>query len=174
VDLVARAFTMNCSRWNDIAFSAVYLNAGQKLMVPAESQIDSVDDLSGLKVCAPRGSTSLRNITELNPQAEAVGVDSHTDCIVALQQGQVDAITGDDAILAGFSDQDPGTKVVGEALSEEPYGLGVNKDHPDFAAFVNSALDEARTGGAWQASYDRWLRPALGARTPPRAEYGRS
>ena len=174
VDLVARAFTMNCSRWNDIAFSAVYLNAGQRLMVPTGSEIKSVEDLSGLKVCAPRGSTSLKNITELTPGAEAVGVASHTDCIVALQQGRVDAITGDDAILAGFSDQDPGTEVVGDQLSEEPYGLGVSADHKDFAAFVNSVLDDARADGSWQRSYDTWLKAALGERTPPKPLYGRT
>jgi len=33
VDLVARTFTMNCERWETIAFSAEYLTAGQKVLV---------------------------------------------------------------------------------------------------------------------------------------------
>ena len=35
------------------------------------------------------------------------------------------AITGDDTILAGFAAQDPYAKVVGDAFSAEPYGIGV-------------------------------------------------
>lgn len=172
VDLVARALTMTCARWNDIAFSAEYFNAAQKVMVPSASGIKTVADLAERRVCAAKGSTSLRRITEEVPEAEPVGLDRHTDCLTALQQGQVDAITGDDAILAGFVDQDPTTVVLSESLSSEPYGLGVNAEHPDFAAFVNQALATAIADGSWQAAYDRTLRKSLGQRTPPKPRYG--
>ena len=176
VDLVARAFTMNCPRWNDVYFSAVYLNAAQRWMIPKGSGLDSIDKLSGKKVCAAKGSTSLANIAQENPKVEVVGLTAHTDCLVALQQGTVDAITGDDAILAGFADQDPGTEVVvsAPALEPEPYGLGVSKQHKDFVEFVNSALDRARADGTWQQSYDRWLKDDLGERSPPKPLYGRT
>lgn len=176
VDLVARTFTMNCERWNEIAFSAVYLNASQKILVPTDSDIDAIAGLSGKRVCAAEGSTSLTTISRVVADVQAVGLPRHTDCLVALQAGQVDAITGDDAILAGFSDQDPNTTVLpeGDGISPEPYGLGVPAEHPDFAAYVNSVLDDARSDGSWQSSYDRWLRPALGARTPPQPQYGRT
>lgn len=175
VDLVARAFTMNCPRWNDIAFSAVYFTAHQGLLVPSGSPIKTVADLAGQKVCAPRGSTSLDNIAKVAPEAETVPVAAHTDCLVLLQRGAVDAVTGDDAILAGFKAQDPATVVLdGIELSNEPYGLGVNKAHQDFAAFVNSALAQAISDGTWQKAYDAWLKPALGAGTPPTPQYGRT
>jgi polar amino acid transport system substrate-binding protein len=177
VDLVARAFTMTCARWQQVAFSSVYFTAEQRLLVPNDSKITSAAGLTGKTVCAPRGSTSLVNIAKANGDAKLVDVAAHTDCLVRLQQGLVDAITGDDAILAGFENQDPGTKVVGPAIGKEPYGLGINvkhKDFKDFAAYVNSVLDKARADGSWQASYDRWLKPALGARTPPVPQYGRT
>jgi len=41
-----------------------------------------------------------------------------------LQQGQVDAISTDDTILAGLAAQDPTVKLVGAAFTNEPYGLG--------------------------------------------------
>lgn len=174
VDLVARAFTMTCQRWTEIAFSAVYLNAAQALMVPDDSPITSVAGLSGKRVCAAQGSTSLTRIADKVPGAETVGLPRHTDCLVALQAGQVDAITGDDAILAGFSDQDPNTKVLNLSIEPEPYGLGVSAEHKDFAAYVNKVLDDARADGAWQKAYDRWLAAALGERTPPKPLYGRT
>ncbi|MFN8079620.1 MAG: glutamate ABC transporter substrate-binding protein [Kineosporiaceae bacterium] len=184
VDLVARAFTMNCARWKDISFSQVYFLAHQGLMVPASStlaklagQPDKVKQaLSGETVCAPKGSTSLDNITTWAPGVKTRAVANHTDCLVLLQQGQVDAITGDDAILAGFKAQDPTTLVLpGIELSDEPYGLGVNATHKDFAAYVNGVLEEARTSGAWQKAYDTYLKGPLGKPgVQPAPSYGRA
>ncbi len=174
VDMVARAFTMNCSRWEQIAFSAEYFNAHQGLLVPANSTVKGVADLAGRRVCAPRGSTSLTRIVDEAPQAKVVGVDSHTDCLVALQEGTVDAITGDNTILAGFEAQDPGTVVLKDVrLSDEPYGLGVSSQHKDFAAYINEVLRTAIADGTWQQIYDRWLKVSLGPGTPPKQEYGR-
>ena len=82
------------------------------------------------------------------------------------QQGQVDAITGDDTILAGFAAQDPYAKVVGDAISDEPYGIGVPADQVDMVRFVNGVLDQAKADGTWAEIYDRVARRA---RSGPRA-----
>jgi len=175
VDLVARAFTMNCDRWNRLAFSQVYFLAHQGLLVRTGSPVDSVAKLAGRTVCAPKGSTSLVNIAKVAPQAKTQGVAAHTDCLVLLQEGAVDAVTGDDAILAGFKVQDPGTSVLPKVeLSNEPYGLGVPLKHKDFAAYINKVLEQARTDGSWQQAYNAWLAPALGPGTQPAGQHGRT
>ena len=98
---------------------------------------------------------------------------THTGCLVLFQQGKVDAITGDDTILAGFVAQDPYAKVVGEAFSAEPYGIGVAADQVDLVQFVNGVLDQAKADGTWAASYDRWLGALGPAPAPPVSVYGR-
>ena len=86
------------------------------------------------------------------------------------QQGKVDAITGDDTILAGFAAQDPYAKVVGDAFSDEPYGIGVAADQVDMVRFVNGVLDQAKADGTWAAI----LRPlARRARSRPRRRRSR-
>ncbi|HYO18765.1 MAG TPA: transporter substrate-binding domain-containing protein [Dermatophilaceae bacterium] len=174
VDIVARAFTINCARWDQIAFSSEYYRAGQKVLVAKGSQVRSIAELKGKRVCAPNGSTSmdkLRTFTGLVP----VGSDTHTGCLVLFQQGKVDAITGDDTILAGLAAQDPYAVVVkAPAFTVEPYGLGVSKEHPEFVRFVNGVLAQMRTDGQWKKAYDVWLKAALGpAPAPPAAVYGR-
>ena len=91
------------------------------------------------------------------------------------QQGQVDAITGDDTVLAGLAAQDPYAVVPDQkAFTEEPYGLGMNADDVDLVRFVNARLAQMRGNGEWEAIYDRWLAEPLGpAPAPPKAVYGR-
>jgi polar amino acid transport system substrate-binding protein len=174
VDIVARNMTINCDRWNDIAFSTEYYRAGQKVMVPLNSTAQGLADLSGKRVCAPAASTSLDALRRF-PKVIAVPADTHTGCLVMFQEGKVDAITGDDTVLAGMAAQDPYAKVTKEqAFTKEPYGLGMKKDTKDLVHFVNAVLEKMRTDGQWKASYDHWLAPDLGpAPAPPKAVYGR-
>lgn len=180
VDIVARNMTINCERWRDVAFSAVYYQAGQKILVRldlAEDGVDSVDDLGGLRVCAPDGTTSEANIREQAPSDTVVVTPAnHTDCLVLFQRGDVDAITGDDTVLAGLAAQDPYAVVPTgqEAFSEEPYGIAINLGNADLVRFVNAVLEQMRADGSWQESYDEWLRPALGQGTQPQPTYGRT
>lgn len=173
VDLVARAFSITCDRWEEIAFTAEYFHAGQKVLVPLDSDAKDIADLDGSRVCAPEGTTTIDRLADY-PGVEPVGAQTHTQCLVLFQQGKVDAITGDDTILAGFAAQDPYAKVVGEAISDEPYGIGVAADDVELVRFVNAVLDEVKADGRWAESYERWLGALGDAPEPPESVYGRS
>lgn len=178
IDLVARNYTMNCTRWSQIGFSAVYYNATQKVLVREDDEKafedQGVTSLSGKRVCAPTGSTSIDNIKQIQPDVVPIEAANHTGCLVKFQSGEVDAITGDDTVLAGLAAQDPYAVVPEqEKLTDEPYGIGANKDDKALIAFINSVLEERRSNGDWQASYDKWLKPKLGDARPPVPQYGR-
>jgi polar amino acid transport system substrate-binding protein len=178
VDLVARAMTVTCDRWTRVAFSSVYFRAQQRVLVRSDTarRIRGIEDLAKAKakVCAPTGSTSLAKLKDY-PGVVPVGVSVHTDCLALFQEGQVDAITGDDAILAGFKVQDPYAVVVGAPLEPEPYGLAIGRSQVAFVRFVNAVLDQVRSSGQWKASYDRWLKPGLQVdASPPAPDYGRA
>ncbi len=173
VDLVARNMTITCARWEQVAFSAEYYLSGQKVLVPLGSTATSLADLAGERVCAPAGSTSLAKLDDF-PDVVAVAGTTHTDCLAKFQQGEVDAITGDDTVLAGLAAQDPYAQVVGSAFTEEPYGLAMNSEAVDLVRFVNGVLAQTIVDGSWAASYARWLEPSLGpAPVPPTPVYGR-
>ncbi|MGH3763165.1 glutamate ABC transporter substrate-binding protein [Actinophytocola sp.] len=172
VDIVIRTMTINCERLQEVDFSSVYYLAGQRVLVKEASGIDGIDALGGKRVCATDGSTSLANIAEAPSKPIPVKVSDWTDCLVMLQQNQVDAISTDDTILAGLSAQDPFTKVVGEPIDDEPYGMAIPKGQTDFVRFVNAVIERMRTDGTWRDTYNYWLRDLLGpAPAPPVARY---
>jgi len=176
VDIVARNMTMTCGRWEQIGFSAEYYHSGQKILVRQGSDITSLKHLIGKKVCAPNQTSSMDNLIRLAPHATPVGADNHTGCLVLFQRGDVDAITGDDTVLAGLAAQDPYAMVLDEEpFTAEPYGVGVNKDAKDLAAFINGVLEQMRADGRWSDAYNQWLAPHLGEGTgQPTPVYGRS
>jgi len=175
VDLVVETMTINCERRNDVEFSSVYYMAGQRVLVKEESGFEAgIKSLAGKKVCAAKGSTSIANIVnaKTEPKPIGIGVDGWTDCLVMLQQNQVDAVSTDDTILAGLAAQDPFTEVVGEPLTKEPYGMAMSKNSPEFTRFVNAVIEELRTSGRWTQIYNTWLADLLGpAPAPPAATY---
>ncbi|MBA0126353.1 glutamate ABC transporter substrate-binding protein [Haloechinothrix sp. YIM 98757] len=170
VDVVVFMMTMNCERREHIDFSSVYYVAGQRVLVREDSDYSSLADLGGEPVCAPRGSTSSVNVDAADPRPELVEVDSISDCLVLLQQGQVEAISTDDTILAGMAEQDPTTEIVGEPISSEPYGIGIPKGNEDMVRYVNAFLEELREQ-RWSQLYATWLEPALGPAEPPEPTY---
>jgi polar amino acid transport system substrate-binding protein len=173
VDLVIRNMTITCDRWEEIAFSAEYYRSGQKVLVREDlaERYSGPADLADRRVCAPGGTTSLARIAVESPEAELVPASSHTGCLLSFQQGRVDAITGDDTVLAGLAAQDPYAVVPEqEPFSDEPYGVGVHPDNVALVRFVNHVI--AERGSAWQESYDRWLGPELGPASQPEPKYG--
>jgi polar amino acid transport system substrate-binding protein len=186
VDIVAETMTITCSRQQPapgrpvdpgaccVDFSTEYYDAAQRVLVPDTSSIHALADLAGKRVCAAKGSTSLANLTERVPDARQVAVVNQTDCLVLLQQGQVDAISTDDTILEGLAAQDPNLVLLNNIrLSDEPYGMAISKAHPDFTRFVNGVLAEERSDGAWSRTWTSILGPVLRtpAPAPPRALY---
>lgn len=171
VDVVVRTFTANCERWEQINFSAIYYVAGQKVLVDKASKVTKLEELGGKRVCAQRGSTSINKLSNFNPKPVPVSTDTWSDCLVMLQQGEVEAVSTDDTILAGMAAQDPNVKIVGGRITDEPYGIGIPKQSEDMVRFVNGVLEKSIKDGQWQASFNRWLASTGEPANPPALEY---
>ncbi|MCX4746340.1 glutamate ABC transporter substrate-binding protein [Kitasatospora sp. NBC_01287] len=174
VDVIARTMTITCDRLNDVAFSTVYFQAGQQVVVPKSAHAKSVDDaLRGKTVCVSDASTAQDQLKQNPRGAKAVKVVANDlDCLVLMQLGQVDATLTDNAIAVGQAAQDPTVQVIGPSITNEPYGVAMSKNSPDLVARVNQVLADYRADGGWLASYDKWLAPYLGpSQGPPPANY---
>jgi glutamate transport system substrate-binding protein len=161
VDLVIATYTINDERKEQVDFAGPYYVAGQDLLVAEDDDsINGPDDLAGKRVCAATGSTPIENIRENYPDAEPVEFDTYTECVDQLEAGQIDAVSTDDIILAGYA-ADPKYegkfRVVGETFSEEPYGIGLKKGEDEWRTFLNDTLEEAYEDGSWEEAFDATL-----------------
>jgi polar amino acid transport system substrate-binding protein len=172
VDIVVRTYSITCERKKVVDFSTVYYYAAQKILSAKGSGIDSAAALAGKRVCAVSGTTSLKRLLGFDPRPQVFGAPAWTDCLVMLQQGQVDAISTDDSVLKGLAGQDPTIDVSGNSIAKEPYGIGVNIDQKDLVRFVNGVLEKIRNDGTWERLYEKWLAKELGPSPgPPEPRY---
>jgi glutamate transport system substrate-binding protein len=156
-DLILSTMTINAERDEEIDFSTPYFVARGRILVPQDSDIQGVEDLAGRKVCTALGSTYEETLKREAPQADLRLVDSYSECLELIQNGAVDAVSTDDVILTGMIIQDDSLKLVGEELTTEPYGAGIQENDAAFQAFVSDVVEQWKRDGGWQQAYDKWI-----------------
>ena len=157
IDYYVGTYSITDKRKEQISFAGPYFITGQGLLVASDSKIKSVDDLdSSTTVCSATGSTPIQNIKTNYPEVPTKEYDTYSKCVEDLKNGQVDAVTTDEAILIGYAAQDPDKiKVVGEPFSEERYGIGVAKGDTALVEYFDEQLTDG--GDIWQQIFDNNL-----------------
>ncbi|MEV0297398.1 glutamate ABC transporter substrate-binding protein [Nocardia sp. NPDC050710] len=171
VDLVVSTFSATCERAKEIDFSTVYYISEQRLLVTKYSGLRSVTDLGGKRTCSVHGTTSLEPLFALAARPTVIGMTTWTDCLAALQQGQVDAVSTDAPILFGLAAQDDNLEVVGGALANDAYAIGIQQGKPELVRFVNAVLERIRGDGTWQRLYETRLALLGPSPGPPVPKY---
>ncbi|MEV5282238.1 glutamate ABC transporter substrate-binding protein [Streptomyces sp. NPDC051994] len=159
VDYYVGTYTINDKRKKLVGFAGPYYKAGADLLVRKDdNSITGKDSVKGKKVCSIVGSTPLQEIKKPEYGASVVELAKYSDCVQQLLSKQVDAVTTDDAILKGYAAKNSGKlRVVGKPFTEEPYGVGMNKDDKALRDFINSSLEKHEQDGTYKKIYDATL-----------------
>jgi glutamate transport system substrate-binding protein len=156
VDIVISTYTINDARKKLVDFAGPYVSAKQDILiykVDAE-QIKSVTDLNGRKVCSVQGSTSLNNLRREAPRADVVAFNTYSECVEALKDGRVQAVTTDDLILISFAKKFPAFQLVGKPFTDEPYGIGLKKCDTEFRNWINDLIETSVKNGDYKKAWD--------------------
>ncbi len=157
IDYYVGTYSITDKRKDQISFAGPYFLTGQGLLVAADNDtITGKDSLTAeTTVCSVTGSTPIQRIREQTP-AKVVEFDTYSQCVEKLKNGEVDAVTTDEAILLGYAAQDPDNlKIAGEPFSEERYGVGIAKGDTAFQEFVNTMFTDG--GSTWEAIFEKNL-----------------
>ncbi|MRG85774.1 transporter substrate-binding domain-containing protein [Salinibacillus xinjiangensis] len=144
-------------RKKEIDFSDKYLDSGLILVVREDSDIQSIEDIDGLKVGAQAGSTGelyLHDHTDAEISAFPEIVTAYMD----LASGRLDAVLYDLPNAQYYINENPdqGLKTVGELLQGEPYGIAFPKGS-ELVEPVNEALATLKENGTYDEIYKKWF-----------------
>ncbi|MFE3323630.1 glutamate ABC transporter substrate-binding protein [Streptomyces sp. NPDC059176] len=172
VAFIAASYSINDERKKKVDFAGPYLLAHQDVLVRADDDsIKSPADLNSKKLCSVTGSTSAQNVkTRLAPQAQLQEYGGYSECLTGLENKAVDALTTDDSILAGYAAQDQFKgkfKLGGFKMSNENYGIGVQKGDTELKNKINAALQKMVDDGTWEAYVKKNFGPANYRNEPP-------
>ncbi|GAA1753950.1 glutamate ABC transporter substrate-binding protein [Streptomonospora arabica] len=154
VDLVLATYSITQLRKTVVTFGGPYYVAHQDILVRAgDTSITGVADLEGRRLCQGAGSNSAnRVIEERGIDAVRVERPTYSDCIGLLAEGDVDAVSTDDLILAGYLEDAPSDfHLVNAPFTNEKYGVGVAKEDIAGCEEVNRAITRMYQDGtaAW-------------------------
>ncbi len=165
VDVLSRNMTWTSSReaqWGN--FTIVTFYDGQGFMVPADSGIETIEDMDGATVCVTSGTTTEQNLADAFRQRgldyEAVIFEETASVYGAYEDGRCDAATSDKSQLAavreGFADPDAHV-ILPVVISKEPLTPAVphgDDQWLDIVKIVLYGLINAEELGVTQANVE--------------------
>jgi glutamate transport system substrate-binding protein len=174
VDLVIASYSIDDQRAAVVSFAGPYLIAGQSVLVRKQDAaiLDDTDgyhlemSLRDHTVCSVVGSTPAVRLSQALGKAWAAGhlvlQGGYQDCVAKLIARQVDAVSTDNAVLAGYLQlpQYAGQLYLAKhTFSTEAYGIGLAKNDTADRAAINGVLRKMIADGDWASFVRRDLGP---------------
>ncbi len=160
-DAVISSVTITEERQERYDFSNPYINAGQIVVVRMDSDITGPAALGGNVVGAQIGTTGAFEIQRIDG-AELREYDEIGLAFEDLAAGRIDAVVCDTPVAADFALQREGyrdsLKIVGDAFTEEFYGVLVQKGNTELLDKINQGLAAVQAEGIDVQLEDQWLR----------------
>ena len=158
VDVVFCNFTRNLERAKEISFTNPYVVASEALLVKKSSGIKSINDMSNRTIATVKGSTNGDEVRSLNMQVKIQEFDSSEAAILAVKQGQADAMIEDNNFLAYQATLDPDLTVTNEALVPLEYNaFGVKQGDQVWLDYLNLFLFNTNASKLNAQLYKKWF-----------------
>ncbi|WP_250536956.1 transporter substrate-binding domain-containing protein [Caballeronia sp. AZ10_KS36] len=158
VDVVFCNFTRNLERAKVIEFTSPYVVASEALLVKKSSGIQSVKDMTNRTIATVKGSTNGDEVRSLNMQVKIQEYDSSQAAILAVKQGQADAMIEDNNFLAYQAKLDPELTVTNEALVPLEYNaFGVKAGDQAWLNYLNLFLFNINASKVNAQLYKKWF-----------------
>jgi polar amino acid transport system substrate-binding protein len=160
VDMLLSALLIEVERTRDFAYSDPYFNAGQILIVPADSAITGMRDLAGQRVAVELGAGGhvearwwQRRVADLTIET----FDTPTAALTAIAAGDAEAALMDTIAGRQFLATTPGLRRLPEPVTVEPYAAVVRAGDQVLLEQINAALATLEGNGTVAAIERRWL-----------------
>ncbi len=160
VDLVVASYSITPERKTKVGFAGPYYVAHQDTLVRrSDGAVKNVRDLAGRRLCQVTGSVSWKRVVqERKVAARLVPASSYGECLTKLTGGQVDAISTDDLILAGFAaQQGNAVRFVNAPFSDERYGVGIRQEDVSGCEDVNKGITQMYQDGTAGKLLAKWF-----------------
>lgn len=162
-DMVMAGVTVNEDRLAVMDFSDTYATGVQVVIVKEDSPIQTIDDLANAEMIGCQADTTGYIYCSYPPEEGGYGEDHVTAydngalAVMALMNGQVDAVVIDNAPAQEFVKANEGLKILDTEFAVEDYAIGFAKGNTALKDAVNAALKELIDDGTVQSIIDKYI-----------------
>ncbi|MCA6221224.1 ABC transporter substrate-binding protein [Photorhabdus antumapuensis] len=170
VDLIAANFTVTNERAKQVDFSIPYFATGQKF-IARKGVLKSPEDIKNLRIGADKGTVQEITLREHYPTAKVISYDDTPLAFAALRNGNVQAITQDDAKLVGLLANVPAAQkaefeISPFSITREYQAVAAAKGQERLVEAVNQTLLKLEKEGEAAEIYNRWFGPETKSSQP--------
>lgn len=162
-DICMAGLTVTPERSAVMDFTDTYANGVQVVIVAANSDIQTLDDLANDKMIGTQMGTTgyiyCSDTVENGGYGEdhVVPYDDGAAAIQALLKGQIDAVVIDNMPAQEYVAANPGLKILDMEYANEDYAIGIAKGNTALLEAVNNALNELIADGTVQSIVDKYI-----------------
>ena len=161
-DMVMAGVTVTKDRKTVMDFSDSYAAGIQVVIVPEDSDIASIDDMTGKMIGVQRGTTGDQYCSASVEdggfgEENVTRYDNGLTAVQALNNGQVDCVVIDNAPAQEFVAANPGLKILDTEYANEEYAIGVAKGNTQLLDAINTAIAELKADGTIQSILDKYI-----------------
>jgi ABC-type amino acid transport substrate-binding protein len=163
-DMECGSTTNNAERRKKVAFTIPHFIAGARMLVLADSRIESLEDAAGKRVVSTTGTTPLtalrRLADERTMKMQILEAADHQQAFTMVEQGTADGFVMDDVLLYGLSisrNSGKAYKVVGKFITIEPLAIALPKNDPELKRMVDDEMRRLIISGEAGKLYDKWF-----------------
>lgn len=162
-DIIAAAMNVDEERAEKVDFSDKYFDSGKVILVKKDNDaIKGVEDFTpDMKVAAQMGTTEGQYIQELADAGtigEAVVLNKTTECILQLQNGDVEAVIMDAPVATyyynKYSDE---VKKLDATIDPAPMAFAVQKGNTELLEKINEGLKNVKENGTYDELVEKWF-----------------
>ena len=162
-DIAMAGITVRPDRAEVMDFSDSYATGIQVVIVQEGSPIETVDDLANAEMIGCQEATTGYIYCSDTPENGGYGEEHVTAyetgavAVMALVNGQVDAVVIDNEPAKAFVAQNPGLKILETEFAVEDYAIAVGKGNTGLLDAINTAMAELKAEGVFQDIVDKYI-----------------
>jgi polar amino acid transport system substrate-binding protein len=126
VDMAIAQLTLTENRMRLVRFSTPYYRSGTGILT-RDARWNRLQTLSRQEIAVLQPSVTLPSLRSALPQAHLTGVQTYAAAQTLLDQGQVQAIIGDQIVLSGLAKQQPQYRFYATTLTVQPLAIALPK-----------------------------------------------
>src|SRR5690606_34400851 len=160
-DAVMAGMDITPEREKQVLFTQPYYE-NSALFVGQKDKIADIAALKGKKVGMQNGSTHQKFITDKHPEITVVPYDSYMNAKLDMQNGRIDAVFGDTAVVTEWLKANDKLAAVGDKVTDKDYfgtglGIAVRQGNTELQQKFNAALEKVKKDGTYETIYKKWF-----------------